>query len=99
MNEKQKSAKMGLVSIVFGIVGLILYFIGLLFYTFLDNRLIGMGLGILFGIIAVILGYYAKKQGDQYGFYGMILGGAILIIGLITMVLTTITSVETGYYP
>lgn len=98
MDGKQKHTQIGLVSIVLGIIGLLLYFIGLLFFTFMDNRLIGMGIGIVLAIVAVVFGYYAQKQGDRYGSYGMMLGGAVLVIGLITMVLTTPVSVETGYY-
>jgi len=97
-DEKQKPAQIGLLSIVIGIFGLIFYFIGWLFFTFMDNRLIGMGIGIVLAVVAVILGYYAKRQGDPNGTIGMLLGGAILIIGLITIILTTPITVETGYY-
>ena len=97
-DEKQKSVQIGLVSMIIGIVGLIFYFIGWLFFSFMDNRLIGMGIGFILGIVAVVIGYFAQKQGDRYGSYGMVLGGAILIIGVITMILTTPVSVETGYY-
>jgi len=97
MEEKQKQTGIGVVSIIFGILGLIMYFIGLFFYSFVDNRLYGIIIGIIFGIIAVILGYLAKKQGDNYGTYGISLGILILIIGLFTFLLTTPAYVETGY--
>jgi hypothetical protein len=40
----------------------------------------------------------AKKQGDNYGTYGIYLGVLVIIVALITVLLTTPTSVETGYY-
>ena len=98
MEEKNNHSQVGIASIIFGILGLILYFIGWFFYSFSDNRLYGIVIGVIFGILAVILGYVAKKQGDTYGTYGMFLGALVIIIALITVILTTPTSVETGYY-
>ena len=98
MNETPKHTGIGIASIIFGILGFILYLIGWVFYSFMDNRLYGIIAGLLLGLIAVVLGYYAKKQQDTYGTYGMLLGGLLLIIGLITFILTTPTTVETGYY-
>ena len=98
MGEKNNHSQVGIASIIFGILGLILYFIGWFLYSFADNRLYGMGIGVILGIIAVILGYIAKKEGDNYGNYGMYLGVLVIIIALITILLTTVTSVETGYY-
>ncbi len=97
MEEKQKHTGIGVASIIFGTLGLTLYFIGLFFYSFVDNRLYGIIIGIIFGIIAVILGYLAKKKGDTYGTYGISLGVLILIIGLLTFLLTAPAYVETGY--
>jgi uncharacterized membrane protein len=97
MGEKNNHSQIGITSIIFGILGLVLYFIGWFFYSFVDNRLYGMGIGVIFGILAVILGYIAKKQGDTYGTYGMYLGSLVIIIVLITVLLTTVTSVETSY--
>ena len=97
MEEKNNHSQVGIASIIFGILGLILYFIGWFFYSFVDNRLYGMGIGVILGIIAVILGYIAKKEGDNYGNYGMYLGVLVIIIALITVLLTTVTSVETSY--
>ena len=57
-----------------------------------------MVIGVIFGILALILGYIAKKKGDTYGTYGIYLGIFIIIIALITILLVTPTSVETGYY-
>ncbi|MFX0207292.1 MAG: hypothetical protein ACFFDT_14995 [Candidatus Hodarchaeota archaeon] len=98
MEEKVKHSGVGIASIIFGILGLILYFIGLFFYSFVDNRLYGMISGIILSIVAIILGYLAKKQGDNYGTYGIYLGVIVIIVALITVLLTTPTSVETGYY-
>jgi uncharacterized membrane protein len=98
MEEKDKHSGIGIASIILGILGLLLYFIGWFFYSFVDNRLYGIVIGVIFGIVAIILGYVAKKQGDNYGTYGMYLGVLIVIIALITVLLTTPTSVGTGYY-
>ena len=98
MEEKDKHSGVGIASIILGILGLVLYSIGWLFYSFVDNRLYGIIGGIILGLIAIVLGYFAKKQGDTYGNYGMFLGSLVLIIALITVILTTPASVETGYY-
>ena len=98
MEEKVKHSGIGIVSIILGILGLIFYFIGIFFYSFIDNRLYGIVIGIILSIVAIILGYLAKKQGDNYGTYGIYLGILVIIIALITFLLTTPTSVETGYY-
>ena len=98
MVKEKEHTSVGIASIIFGILGLILYFIGLFFYSFVDNRLYGIVIGIILGIVAIILGYVAKKQGDNYGTYGIYLGVLVIIIALITVILTTPTSVETGYY-
>ncbi len=97
MKEKEHT-NIGVASIIFGILGLILYFIGWFFYSFVDNRLYGIIIGIILGIVAIILGYMAKKQGDNYGTYGIYLGVLVIIVALITVLLTTPTSVETSYY-
>jgi hypothetical protein len=98
MEQKNIHSGFGITSIILGILGLILYFIGFFFFSFVDNRLYGMIIGFIFGIIAVILGYFAKKEGDNYGKYGIYLGSLIIVITIITILLTTVTSVETGYY-
>ena len=97
MEEKVKHSGVGIASIILGILGLIFYFIGIFFYSFVDNRLYGIIIGIIFGIIAVIIGYLAKRQGDNYGNYGISLGILILIIGVLTFLLTTPAYVETSY--
>jgi len=98
MVKEKEHTNVGIASIIFGILGLILYFIGLFSYSFVDNRLYGMIGGIILSIVAIILGYLAKKQGDNYGTYGIYLGVLVIIVALITVLLTTPTSVETGYY-
>jgi uncharacterized membrane protein len=98
MVKEKEHTNVGIASIILGILGLVVYFIGFFFYSFVDNRLYGMIIGVILGIIAVILGYIAKKEGDNYGTYGIYLGVLVIIIALITILLTTIVSVETGYY-
>jgi len=97
MVKEIEHTNIGIASIILGILGLILYFIGLFFYSFVDNRLYGIIIGMILGIIAIILGYVAKKQGDNYGTYGISLGVLILIIGVLTFLLTTPAYVETSY--
>ena len=97
MVKEKEHTDVGIVSIILGILGLILYSIGWFFYSFVDNRLYGIIIGLILGIIAIILGYVAKKQGDNYGTYGISLGVLILIIGVLTFLLTTPAYVETGY--
>ena len=82
MTEKVHT-NVGIASIIIGILGLILYFIGWFFYSFVDNRLYGIIIGIILGILAIILGYFAKKQGDNYGIYGIYLGVLVIIVVLI----------------
>ena len=94
MEEKDKHSGVGIASIILGISGLILYFIGWFFYSFADNRLYGIVIGVIFGILAIIIGYVAKKQGDTYGTYGMYLGALVIIIALITVLLTTVSSIN-----
>ena len=90
--------QIGILSIILGVLGLISYFIGIIFFSFVDNRLYGMALGFILGIFAIIFGYIANKKEDNYGRYGIYLGIIIIIIALITILLTTIVSVETGPY-
>ena len=97
MEKKVKHTGIGVISIILGLLGLILYFIGLFFYSFVDNRLYGIIIGIILAVIAIILGYLAKKQGDSYGTYGISLGILILIIGVITFLITTPVYSGTSY--
>ena len=97
MVKEKEHTNIGIASIILGVLGLIFYFIGLFFYSFVDNRLYGIIIGVILGVIAIVLGYLAKKQGDNYGTYGISLGVLIIIIGVLTLLLTTPTYVETGY--
>jgi hypothetical protein len=98
MIEKNTYSGFGIASIILGILGLVFYFIGFIFFSFVDNRLYGMLIGVILGVLAIIFGYFAKKEGDNLGNYGIFLGIFVLIIALITVLLTTVVSVETGYY-
>lgn len=97
MNDKDNHTTIGIVSIIFGILGIIFYFIGLFFYTFMDNRLYGIVAGIILSIIAIVCGYIAKKQDDNYGSIGMFLGFLVIIIAIITVLLTTPVTVVKSY--
>ena len=96
MDVNKEHTQLGITSIIFGLLGVILYFIGWFFFSFVDNRLYGMVIGLILSILAIILGYIANKHGDFYGNYGMILGGIIIIITIIIAILATPTSVEIG---
>lgn len=98
MVKKNEHTNSGITSIILGTLGLILYFTGLFFYSFVGNRLYGMGFGVIFGIMAIILGYLAKKQGDNHGTVGISLGILILIIGVITFLITYPAYVEMYRY-
>ena len=89
MAEKDQHTQIGIASIILGSLGLIIYFIGWLFFSFVDNRLYGMLIGLILSILAVILGYIANKNGDSYGSYGMILGGLLIIITVVTVIFVT----------
>ncbi len=96
MVVKTEHTQIGIASIVLGVLGLIFFIIGLFFFSFVDNRLYGMVIGLILSILAIVLGYIANKHGDSYGKYGMILGGFVIIITIIIAILTTPTSVEIG---
>jgi uncharacterized membrane protein len=96
--NNNKNSHIGITSILFGVLGLISYIIGFFFFSFVDNRIYGMVIGLILGILSIILGYIAKKNGDKYGIYGIYLGSLIIIILIITIILVTPVSVETGYY-
>ena len=96
--NKENYVGLGIISIILGIIGLILYFFGLFFFSFVNNRLYGMVIGVILSILALVFGYIANKQGDVYGVYGMILGGFVIIIAVVIVILTTPTSFEICYY-
>lgn len=96
MAEKTEHTQIGIASIILGVLGLIFYLIGWLFFSFVDNRLYGIVIGLILSILAIVLGYIAKKHGDFYGNYGIILGCSVIIITVIIVILTTPTSVDIG---
>jgi len=98
MNVNNEHTQLGIASLIFSLLGIIFYFIGWFFFSFVDNRLYGIVIGLILSILAIVLGYIAKKQGDSYGHYGMILGSSLIVITVIISILTTPTSVEIGYY-
>ncbi len=96
MAEKTEHTQIGIASIILGVLGLIFYLIGWLFFSFVDNRLYGIVIGLILSILAIVLGYIAKKHGDFYGNYGIILGCFVIIITVIIVILATPTSVDIG---
>jgi hypothetical protein len=96
MEGKTEHTQIGIASIILGVFGLIFFITGWFFFSFADNRLYGMIIGLVLSILAFVLGYIAKKHGDLYGNYGMILGSLVIIITVIIAILTTPTSVEIG---
>jgi hypothetical protein len=93
MINTNEHTQIGIISITLGVLGLIFYIIGWFFFSFVDNRLYGMVLGLILSILALVIGYIANKNGDSYGKYGMILGGITIIISIILVILTTPTSI------
>jgi len=93
MINTNKHTQIGIASIALGLLGLFFYIIGWFFFSFVDNRLYGMILGLILSILSIVMGYLANKNGDSYGKYGMILGGFTIIITIILITLTTPTSV------
>jgi drug/metabolite transporter (DMT)-like permease len=98
MIELNEHTKYGIISIFFGTIGIVLYLIGWFFYSFADNRLYGMVAGVILGILSIILGYIARKQGDSYGIIGIYLGIIPIIISLVIFLFATPIYVEYGYY-
>jgi membrane protein CcdC involved in cytochrome C biogenesis len=96
MAEKTGHTQIGIASIILGAFGIIFYIIGWFFFSFVDNRLYGMVIGLILSILAIVLGYIANKHGDIYGKYGIILGGIIIILTVIITILALPTSVEIG---
>ena len=96
MAEKTEHTQIGIASIILGVLGLIFYIIGWFFFSFVDNRLYGMVIGLILSILAIVFGYIANRHGDSYGNYGMLLGGIIVIITIIIAILAIPTSVEIG---
>jgi len=75
MEENIKHTNAGIASIVLGILGLvtIMHWFGLMIWVFMP---------LPFGISAIITSRIAKKQGDNYGKSGMILGIIATVVGL-----------------
>ncbi len=67
----------GIISLILGALGIIMI---LNFYwaTFLSTGI----LPIVLGVLAIILGWYARKKQDSYGSVGLILGIIAFIIGI-----------------
>ena len=98
MDVSHEHTQLGIASIILAVLGFISYFIGWFFFSFLDNRLYGMVIGLILSILAIVFGYIAKKNGDSYGTYGMVLGSILIVITILIVLFTTPTTVETGYY-
>jgi len=91
MLEKDEHTCIGIASLILGIVGIILMFlpwIGLFFRIDI--------LTIPITIIATVLGYFAWKYGDYYGYVGFLIGIITLIFMIIILILTTPVYFEIG---
>ena len=73
LEEKTKHMDSGIASLILGIMGIASLF------------LLGWLIGLPLGLLAFILGHKAKKCGEKYGTYGMILGAIIMILFLTMM--------------
>ena len=72
--ESEKHMDAGTASLILGIIGIIGYLT------------VGLIVGLPLGIIAVILGISARKQGDKYGNYGVIIGAILIALGILTLI-------------
>lgn len=71
MEERKRHTGAGKASLALGILGIISFaFLSIL-------------LGLIMGIFAVILGHRVKKEGDNFGNYGMIIGAVTIISSII----------------
>jgi len=89
MMDKRRHSNVGIASIILGIIGLLMIFLpGIInsFLLFTYIHLVSVNFLFIFsslclGIISIITGGKAKKQGDMYGKYGMALGKITIILG------------------
>jgi len=83
MENEVDTRLVGIISLAMGIIAIIMLFLG---RTAL--------FGIIFGIIAFILGRKPKKQGNKYGLYGWTLGLICIIFGIIFLIITAFLIIE-----
>jgi len=93
MQENKKHTNVGIASIILGIVGLSMFFSTGLWFCISPINWFGVILNILWGFVSlflgissVITGIKAKKQGDAYGKYGLILGIIATALGLVIII-------------
>ncbi|MEM4258193.1 MAG: hypothetical protein QXL17_03460 [Candidatus Thermoplasmatota archaeon] len=85
--ENKKYHQVGLLGVAVGILSIIFMWIPLMTI-----------IAIVFAILAVVLGYIAKKHGDRYGFYGFILGIiAIVLVVILTLLAATLYVYVSGF--
>jgi hypothetical protein len=87
--KPRQHSKAGTASIIFGTLGLLMIVIpGLINSAVLLPGISVLSVDLLFifsslclGVVAIVIGGKAKKQGDTYGTYGMPLGKLTIILG------------------
>jgi len=84
---KQNQNKMA----IFSFVALIICIVISLFWPSVELINLGLGLSVLFGLIAVILGFVAKKQIKKSGEKGKGLALTSIILGIIISIYTIYT--------
>jgi hypothetical protein len=79
IKKNRKRTTEGTLSIIFGILGLITIYnwFEILTWYFIPFS---------FGMLAMITGFFAKKQGDTYGKIGFIIGLIVFVISLISII-------------
>jgi len=77
----KKHTASGIISVIFGALGVITI-LNWYWTSFLSWGIIP----IVFGILAIIPGWYARKKGDNFGNVGLILGVIALIIGFAQLI-------------
>jgi hypothetical protein len=69
MSEKKENTNIGIAALVLGSIGIILVFLPWIGLPFRSDIV-----AIPCAILAVVFGYFARKQDDSYGRMGLILG-------------------------
>jgi hypothetical protein len=96
MEEINKRANTGIVAIIMAILGLIMILMTTLWFAYiLPTSWLGIALDFLWvfislalGVSSMIFGRRARKHGDSYGKYGMILGCLVIILAVGAILVT-----------
>jgi hypothetical protein len=91
MVDEKEHTNIGRAAFVLGAVSIVLVFLPWIGLSFRSDVV-----AVPMAILAVVLGYFARKHGDSYGRIGLVLGVITLIIMVVIVTLTTPVYVEGG---